>query len=191
MFVGQETIRGFDTRGIGPRVFNGATNVGAAGGTTYFNGTLEVSAPLPAVSREIGLRFNVFADAATLYGNNISAADFGTQTLVGSSMDWRASIGAGITVGLAVRSAAGLLRRTRRQEELRRRPRSLVSAPRRASDKIRVAVTPPGLPSGLFMDTIAFFLRMKAFRFRILQIAAERNLADPVAERTGSPVLRR
>jgi outer membrane protein insertion porin family len=96
LFVGQETIRGFDTRGIGPRVFNGATNVGAAGGTTYFNGTLEVSAPLPAVSRDFGLRFNVFADAATLYGNNISAADFGTQTLVGSSMDWRASIGAGI-----------------------------------------------------------------------------------------------
>jgi outer membrane protein insertion porin family len=96
IFIGQETIRGFDTRGIGPRVFNGATNVGAAGGTTYFNGTLEVSAPLPAVSRDFGLRFNVFADAATLYGNNISAADFGTQTLVGSSMDWRASIGAGI-----------------------------------------------------------------------------------------------
>ena len=66
LFIGQETIRGFDTRGIGPRVFNGATEVGAAGGTTYFNGTAEVSAPLPLVSRDLGLRFNVFADAATL-----------------------------------------------------------------------------------------------------------------------------
>ena len=27
LFIGQETIRGFDTRGIGPRVFNGATEV--------------------------------------------------------------------------------------------------------------------------------------------------------------------
>ena len=96
LFVGQETIRGFDTRGIGPRVFNGATNVGAAGGKTYFNGTVEVSAPMPMFSRDVGLRFNVFADAATLYGNDIAAADFGTQTLVGSNMEWRASIGAGI-----------------------------------------------------------------------------------------------
>jgi outer membrane protein insertion porin family len=96
LFLGEETIRGFDTRGIGPRVFNGTSYVGAAGGTTYFNGTVEVSAPLPAVSRDFGLRFNVFADAATLYGNDISAADFGTQTLVGSGMEWRASVGAGI-----------------------------------------------------------------------------------------------
>lgn len=97
LFVGQKMIRGFDTRGIGPRVFSGATEVGAAGGTTYFNGTLEVSTPMPLISREMGLRFNVFADAATLYGNDISAADFGGQTLVGSDMEWRASIGAGVT----------------------------------------------------------------------------------------------
>ena len=97
LFVGQETIRGFETRGIGPRVFNGTNYVGAAGGTTYFNGTAEVSAPMPLVSRDLGLRFNVFADAATLYGNEIAAADFGGQTLVGNNMDWRASVGVGIT----------------------------------------------------------------------------------------------
>lgn len=97
LFLGQETIRGFDTRGIGPRVFNGNTNVGSAGGTTYFNGSVEVSAPLPMISRDLGLRFNLFADAATLYGNDIATADFGAQRLVGSDMDWRASVGAGIT----------------------------------------------------------------------------------------------
>jgi len=97
LYVGQETIRGFDTRGIGPRVFNGATDVGSAGGTTYFNGTVEVSAPMPMLSRDLGLRLNLFADAATLYGNSISAADFGTQTLVGSDMEWRTSVGGGIT----------------------------------------------------------------------------------------------
>ncbi|WP_417418593.1 outer membrane protein assembly factor BamA [Hoeflea sp.] len=96
LFVGEETIRGFDTRGIGPRVFNGTDYVGAAGGTTYFNGTVEVSAPMPLVSRDFGLRFNVFADAATLYGNKISSTDLGTQSLVGTGMEWRASVGAGI-----------------------------------------------------------------------------------------------
>ncbi|AKI00831.1 outer membrane protein assembly complex, YaeT protein [Hoeflea sp. IMCC20628] len=103
MFIGQETIRGFDTRGVGPRVFDTVSNtyVGSAGGTTYFNGTVEVSAPMPLVSRDLGLRFNVFADAATLYGNDIAAGDFtvggNTQKLFGNSMDWRASVGAGIT----------------------------------------------------------------------------------------------
>jgi len=97
LYVGQETIRGFDTRGIGPRVFNGTSFVGPAGGTTYFNGSVEVSAPMPAISRDFGLRLNAFADAATLYGNDISAADFGGQTLVGNNMEWRASVGVGIT----------------------------------------------------------------------------------------------
>ncbi|MEQ8481352.1 MAG: outer membrane protein assembly factor BamA [Hoeflea sp.] len=109
LFVGQQIIRGFENRGIGPRVFSSAgTNVGPAGGTTYFNGTAEISAPMPMLSRDLGLRFNLFADAATLYGNDIAAADFacppvaptscvGPQTLVGSGMEWRASLGAGIT----------------------------------------------------------------------------------------------
>ena len=100
LFIGEETIRGFDSKGLGPRVFNGATNVGAAGGTTYFNGTVEVSAPMPMVSRDFGLRFTAFADAGTLYGNDISVADLTdgtTQTVVGSDMDWRASVGIGIT----------------------------------------------------------------------------------------------
>ncbi|MCY0094842.1 outer membrane protein assembly factor BamA [Hoeflea ulvae] len=101
LFLGQETIRGFDTRGIGPRVFDGSSYVGAAGGTTYFNGSVEVSAPMPMLSRDLGLRFNVFADAATLYGNDIAASDFvsgsSVQTLVGNDMEWRASVGAGIT----------------------------------------------------------------------------------------------
>ncbi|MGJ8572745.1 MAG: outer membrane protein assembly factor BamA [Hoeflea sp.] len=99
LFIGEETIRGFDTRGLGPRVFNaaGTTNIAAAGGTTYFNGSVEVSAPMPMISRDFGLRLNAFADAATLYGNNISAADFAGQTLVGADMNWRASVGVGIT----------------------------------------------------------------------------------------------
>jgi outer membrane protein assembly factor BamA len=89
--------------------FNGATNVGAAGGTTYFNGTLEVSAPMPAVSREMGLRFNVFADAATLYGNDIAA-------LTSAPRPWSVPRHGVASInrrwhylGLSFRSVAGLL----------------------------------------------------------------------------------
>ncbi len=97
LFIGEETIRGFDSKGLGPRIFSGGTNIGAAGGTTYFNGTVEVSAPMPMVSRDFGLRFNAFADAGTLYGNDISTGDLAGQTVVGDGMDWRASVGVGIT----------------------------------------------------------------------------------------------
>lgn len=97
LYLGGETVRGFDTKGIGPRTFSGTTNVDAVGGTTYFNASAQLSAPFPAVPRDFGLRLNLFADAATLYGNDIAASAFGTQTLTGSSMEWRSSVGVGIT----------------------------------------------------------------------------------------------
>lgn len=97
LYLGGETVRGFDTKGIGPRVFSGSTNIEAAGGTTYFNASVELSAPLPAISRDFGLRLNVFADAATLYGNDISTSDLSGQTITGSSLTWRSSVGVGVT----------------------------------------------------------------------------------------------
>lgn len=95
-FLGGETVRGFDTKGIGPRVFDGTTNVGSVGGTTYFNVKAELNAPMPGLPEALGLRFNVFADAATLYGNDIASSSFGSQSLVGNDMEWRASVGAGL-----------------------------------------------------------------------------------------------
>ena len=41
-----------------------------------------------------GLRGAVFADAATLYGNEI--ADTGGVDIQGTGMDWRASVGVGV-----------------------------------------------------------------------------------------------
>ena len=101
-FLGQDVIRGFDSRGFGPRLYNGTTYSESAGGTTYFNGSLEVSAPLPMISRDLGLRMNVFADAGTLYGNDIAPAALTCatctpQTVVGADMEWRASVGVGLT----------------------------------------------------------------------------------------------
>ncbi len=108
--LGQETIRGFDNRGFGPMITDPVLGVvESAGGQTYFNGSVEVSAPIPGISRDLGLRFNLFADAGTLYGSDIAASQLvcpvgvlspvpcNTQTVVGSDMEWRASVGLGVT----------------------------------------------------------------------------------------------
>ena len=89
LFIGQETIRGFESQGIGPRDLNSD----ALGGTTYFNATAEVGFPFPIVPRDFGLRGAFFADAATLYGSDLDL----TGTVVnGLDMEWRASIGASV-----------------------------------------------------------------------------------------------
>ncbi len=61
-------VRGFEAAGWGP--FDpGATD--HLGGTTYFHGSVEAQFPLPVVPDSLGVRGAVFADAATLYGNNL------------------------------------------------------------------------------------------------------------------------
>ncbi|WP_419913541.1 outer membrane protein assembly factor BamA [Hoeflea sp.] len=89
LFIGGETIRGFESQGIGPRDTNGD----ALGGTTYFNATAEVGFPIPIVPRDFGLRGAVFADAATLYGSDLA---LGATVVNGLDMQWRASVGTSI-----------------------------------------------------------------------------------------------
>jgi len=83
-------IRGFAYGGIGPADAGTGDHLG---GTTYFNATAEAQFPLPVVPESFGLRGAVFADAATLYGSQISAATV-TQTSV--DMQLRASVGVGL-----------------------------------------------------------------------------------------------
>ncbi|MEM6463356.1 MAG: outer membrane protein assembly factor BamA [Pseudomonadota bacterium] len=89
LFVGGETIRGFESQGIGPRDLNGD----ALGGTTYFNATAEIGFPMPIFPRDFGLRGAVFADAATLYGDDLNLA--GTP-VNGLDLEWRASVGGSV-----------------------------------------------------------------------------------------------
>ena len=63
------------------------------GGTTYFTASAEVTFPMPAFPEDFGLRGALFADAGTLYGNDV---DLRGETAEGTSMAWRASVGAGI-----------------------------------------------------------------------------------------------
>jgi outer membrane protein insertion porin family len=87
--IGGRQIRGFENNGIGPRMDNGD----AIGGTTYFTASAEVTFPMPAFPEDFGLRGALFADAGTLYGNDVDLRGEGVE---GTDMSWRASVGAGI-----------------------------------------------------------------------------------------------
>jgi outer membrane protein insertion porin family len=82
-------IRGFEYNGFGPVALG--TSGDHLGGTTYFNASAEAQFPLPVVPESLGLRGAVFADAATLYGNDIAGVDPDS-----TGMDWRASVGVGL-----------------------------------------------------------------------------------------------
>jgi len=84
-------IRGFEYGGIGPYDAEGDND--HLGGTTYFNASVEAQFPMPILPESFGIRGAVFADAATLYGNDINLE--GVE-VAGSGMEWRASVGAGL-----------------------------------------------------------------------------------------------
>jgi outer membrane protein insertion porin family len=89
-FLGEPEIRGFDIRGVGPRVvrrFYGADDDNnpatpppllplhdrgnqddALGGTAYYLGRAELEIPLGSGARELGLRPSVFLDAGAVFG---------------------------------------------------------------------------------------------------------------------------
>jgi outer membrane protein insertion porin family len=85
-------IRGFEYGGIGP-YDDASDDKDHLGGTTYFNASAEALFPMPLFPESFGLRGAVFADAATLYGSDISASGV---VVAGDNMEWRASVGAGI-----------------------------------------------------------------------------------------------
>jgi outer membrane protein insertion porin family len=94
-------IRGFENKGIGPRI--AGSNDDPLGGTTYFTVSAEATFPLPAVPRDFGLRGAVFADAGTLFGNDVDPRG---DSVNGEDASLRASVG----VGLVWNSPFGALR---------------------------------------------------------------------------------
>lgn len=88
--IGGREIRGFESAGIGPR---DSVTGDSLGGTTYFTASAEASFPLPGIPQDLGLRGALFADAGTLYGNEVSN---GPNGVVGTDSAIRASVGASI-----------------------------------------------------------------------------------------------
>ena len=84
-FLGEPQIRGFDIRGVGPRVIRystvdltdptkpvvdearNQTTDDALGGRAYYQGRLEVEIPLGAGASELGLRPSIFADIGSVF----------------------------------------------------------------------------------------------------------------------------
>ncbi|MDI7864015.1 outer membrane protein assembly factor BamA [Rhizobiaceae bacterium n13] len=87
--IGGKDIRGFESGGIGPRMNNGDS----LGGTTYFTASAEATFPMPGIPEDIGIRGALFADAGTLYGNEVKITSGFTE---GTSASLRASVGAGL-----------------------------------------------------------------------------------------------
>lgn len=85
--IGGKELRGFESSGIGPRLEGDAL-----GGTTYFTASAEANFPLPLFPQDLNIRGTVFADAGTLYGNDVG----NSAGVVGTDMSLRASVGAGI-----------------------------------------------------------------------------------------------
>lgn len=95
-FLGEPQIRGFDIRGVGPRVlrypYDAEGNLitdrerigdDAIGGNAYYLGRAEIEIPLGSGARELGLRPSVFVDVGALF--NVTAPLL-TQNLPGNTI---------------------------------------------------------------------------------------------------------
>ena len=104
-FLGEPQIRGFDIRGVGPRVIrapyvpvtdaNGnvtqtvstdrnTISDDALGGRAYYLGRLELEIPLGSGARELGLRPSIFLDAGAVFGGTrLTIANGGIRDTLG------------------------------------------------------------------------------------------------------------
>ncbi|PZO79432.1 MAG: outer membrane protein assembly factor BamA [Mesorhizobium amorphae] len=83
-------IRGFKFNGMGPADDLGDGDYDHLGGTSYWHASAEAQFPLPAIPESFGLKGAVFADVASLFGNNLATNPVSTDSEI------RASVGAGL-----------------------------------------------------------------------------------------------
>ncbi|WP_238858293.1 outer membrane protein assembly factor BamA [Faunimonas pinastri] len=96
-FKGGETIRGFESSGIGPRDHN---TDDALGSKNFVAGTAEVDFPIPGLPRDLGFKAGLFVDAGTAWGTDADVAsgdkidDENTiRSSVGGSIIWASPLG--------------------------------------------------------------------------------------------------
>ena len=89
-YQGGETIKGFKSRGLGPR---DAITGEALGGLIYYNAQAEIKFPFFFLPRSYGIYGAIFAEAGTLYDNDFVQPAGG---LTNDSNGLRASVGASV-----------------------------------------------------------------------------------------------
>ena len=97
-FKGGETIRGFDSAGIGPRDATGDRD--ALGGKIFYAGTIEARFPIPFLTENVGMSGAIFADAGSLHDVDVPSGlgvtvldDDVIRASVGASLLWDSPVG--------------------------------------------------------------------------------------------------
>ncbi len=109
-YVGGTSIRGFDLRGVGPKVRPAGATPGrgtafAVGGRVYYAVRAQLTLPVRGLLGRFGLEPCAFVDAGSVFGASRSGLASG-ETLIGNSSRPRVSVG----FGLALNTPAGKLR---------------------------------------------------------------------------------
>jgi outer membrane protein assembly factor BamA len=107
-YAGDTSLRGFDLRGVGPKVQPTGAGIGqnvAIGGRTYYAASAELSVSVGGLFEKFGLQPSLFVDAGSVFGAKNNRLLPGEQ-LLGNSAKPRVSAG----VGLAMKTPAGTLR---------------------------------------------------------------------------------
>jgi hypothetical protein len=107
-YAGDTSLRGFDLRGVGPKVRPSGAAHGqtvALGGRAYYAARAEISGKLGGFFDRYGVQPSLFVDAGSVFGASRHRLAPG-ETLLGNSAKPRVSAG----VGLAMKTPAGTLR---------------------------------------------------------------------------------
>lgn len=99
-YKGADTFRGFARSGVGPRQMGNDGRKDAIGATTYAIGTVEMTFPI-GLPEEWGVEGAIFSDFGTAFGApensfNSGGCTLGPSCKVFDTMEFRASVGAGI-----------------------------------------------------------------------------------------------
>lgn len=102
-YIGGNSMRGFDLRGLGPKIVpSGATpgQATAIGGQAYYVGRVELTFRMTEEPRRFGAMPSLFVDAGSVFGARASALATG-EALIGNSASPRVAVGIGMTFNLA------------------------------------------------------------------------------------------
>jgi hypothetical protein len=118
-YIGGNSMRGFDLRGIGPKVVPLTAPAGlttAVGGRAYYVGRLEIAFRLEGAMERFGVSPSVFVDAGSVFGAS-KAALLPGERLIGNSPKPRVAVG----FGLSFNAGPGKLRFNIAQPVVRQR----------------------------------------------------------------------